>query len=131
MKKVIYILSFVVLAAFGCSKQVIEKPKGLLGESKMIDVLVDVHLAEASFTTQRHRDTTVMNSNSSNFYYSVLQKHALQDSIFERSLVYYASQPRRFEKMYRQVMNQLTELEQEFSGRKTEMQELDIQKRRQ
>lgn len=129
MKKLIYILAFGYLAVLGCGKQVIEKPEHLVGESKMIDVLVDIHLAEAAFNSQRHRDTVLMNSSSANFYYSVLEKHTLQDSVFEKSLVYYVSQPRRFEKMYRQVMNQLIELEQEFSGRKAEMQELDIQKK--
>ena len=97
----------------------------------MVDILVDVHLAEASFNSRRHRDSIVGNSSSVNFYYAVLQKHGMQDSIFEKSLLFYASQPRRFEKMYRKIMNQLTEKEQEYSGRKSEMQELEIQKRRQ
>ena len=77
----------------------------------MIDILVDVHLAEAALNSRKFKDTLVGKSSSADFYYSVLQKHELQDSVFEKSLVFYASQPRRFEKMYRQVMNQLSAME--------------------
>jgi hypothetical protein len=97
----------------------------------MINILVDVHLAEAAFNSRRHRDSLVERSSSTDFYYSILQKHEVQDSVFERSLVFYASQPRQFERMYRKVMNQLTEIEQEYSGRKSDMQELELQRREQ
>lgn len=131
MKKIITILLIAVLAAFSCSKPVVKKPATLIEQNRMIDILVDVHLAEAAYNSRRHRDPMVERSNPTNFYYSVLQKHGIQDSVFEKSLVYYASQPRQFERMYRKIMNQLTELEQEYSGRKTEMQELELQRTRQ
>src|SRR5690606_19966989 len=114
MKRNIYIIAIAVLIFFGCSKPVVEKPENLISEPKMIEVLVDVHLAEATFSTRRHRDSLLLNSSSADFYYSALQKHNLQDSTFEKSFIFYASQPKKFEKMYRQVMNQLTEIEQEY-----------------
>jgi hypothetical protein len=48
------------------------------------------------------------------------------DSVFEKSFIFYASSPRDFEKMYRKVMNQLSEIEQDYSGRKDELLELDL-----
>jgi hypothetical protein len=131
MIRKLFILFIIVFAAFACSKPPVKKPQNLLRQEKMIDILVDVHLAESSFNNRRHRDTLVERSSSADFYYSVLQKHEVQDSVFEKSLVFYASQPRQFERMYRQVMNQLTEIEQEFSGRKSDMQELELQRRTQ
>lgn len=128
MKKGLIIL-LAIFAFYACSKPPVKKPENLLGEDKMIGILVDVHIADAAFNSRRHRDSLVMKSNPANFYYAALQKHNVQDSIFEKSLVYYASQPRRFEKMYRQILNRLTELETTYSGRK-ETRELDIQKRR-
>jgi hypothetical protein len=63
-----------------------------------------------------------MKDNSSvNFYYSVLNKYEVADSVFEKSLVYYSSTPKDFEKMYRKVMNELSEIEQQYSGRKKEL----------
>ncbi len=129
MKKITTILFLIVFTAFACSNPPFEKPAILIEKEKMIDILVDVHLAEAARNNRGHRDTMVARSSSADFYYSVLQKHDVKDSVFEKSLIFYASQPRQFEKMYRQVMNQLTEIEQEFSGRKKEMQELEIQQK--
>lgn len=94
----------------------------------MIEMLVDIHLAEAAFNTRRFRDSTVENSSSLNFYYSVLDKYQVADTVFENSFIYYASQPRKFEKMYRQAMNKLNEMDQEFSGRRLEPEELELQR---
>lgn len=128
MKKIIPILILILIVVFGCSQPTIEQPENLINEDKLIDMMVDVHIAEAAYNTLRNRDSLLLHSSSTEFYYSILQKHQVPDSVFEKSLVYYASQPRRFERMYRKVMNQLTELEQELSGRTDQLQELEIQK---
>lgn len=93
----------------------------------MIDMLVDIHLAEATFNHMRY-DSIIRNSSTVNFYYSVLQKYDVADSVFEKSFVYYASNPRNFEKMYREVMNKLSETEQGFSGRKNDVLEFEAPK---
>lgn len=121
---------FIFLSFFSCSKPTIEKPVILVQEDQMIDMLVDIHLAEATFNTRRHRDSLVMKSSSADFYYSILNKYQIPDSVFEQSFAFYASQPRKFEKMYRQAMNKLNEMEQEYSGRNTEQQELELQRTR-
>lgn len=131
MKKIRTILFLALIVVFACSKPPVKKPENLIEQERMINILVDVHMAEAAFNSRRHRDSLVQRSSSTDFYYSILQEHEVQDSVFERSLVFYASQPRQFEKMYRKVMNQLTEIEQEYSGRKTENQELEIHRREQ
>lgn len=125
-----FILLILLLTVFSCSKPVVEKPEVLIHEDQMIDILVDIHLAEATFNTRRHRDSLVMKSSSANFYYSILDKYQVPDSVFEQSFVFYVSQPRKFEKMYRQAMNKLNEMEQEYSGRKAEPQELELQRNR-
>ena len=117
MKKKLIPLIFIVVAFISCDKPVIEKPDHLLKEKKMIEMLVDIHLAEATFNHMRY-DSIVRNSSSANFYYSVLEKYQVPDSVFEKSYVFYASDPKNFEKMYREVVNKLVEIEQDFSGRK-------------
>lgn len=128
VKRLILLFSFV--GFFSCSKPVVEKPEVLVQEDKMIEMLTDIHLAEATFNARRHRDSLVMKSSSADFYYSILEKHQVPDSVFEQSFVFYASQPRKFEKMYRQAMNKLNEMEQEYSGRKAEPQELELERGR-
>jgi len=118
MKKLFPILLFLlIVVAVACERPVVEKPKNLIKEKEMIDMLVDMHVAEAIHTKFRY-DTLMRNNSSANFYYSVLEKYGVADSVFEKSFVYYASVPKNFEKMYRKVLSQLGEMEQELSGRK-------------
>ncbi len=124
------LLFFVLSVLIFCSNPLVEKPEKLVKEDMMISMLADIHLAEAAFNNLRNRDTLVEKSSSVDFYYSVLDKYQVPDSVFERSFVFYASQPRKFEKMYRQAMNKLNEMEQEHSGRSEGMQELEIHRGR-
>ncbi len=91
-------------------------------------MLVDIHLAEATFNHMQS-DSIVRKSSSVNFYYSVLAKYEVADSVFEKSFLYYASSPKNFEKMYREVMNKLSETEQGFSGRKNDLLEFETPKK--
>ena len=120
MKKTGVILAILLSVLISCDNEVIKKPDHLVKEKEMINMLVDIHLAEATYNRMRY-DSIVRNSSSVNFYYSVLDKYKVPDSIFEKSFVYYASNPKNFEKMYREVMNKLSETEQSFSGRKNEV----------
>ena len=128
MKNSLHIFLFLFLAFISCDKLPVEKPKNLVKEGKMIDMLVDIHIAEETYTHVRF-DTTMFKSTSADFYYSILKKYEVQDSIFEKSFVFYVSTPRKFEKMYREVMNKLSEIEQNYSGRKEELLEFDMEKR--
>ncbi|MFW5773076.1 MAG: DUF4296 domain-containing protein [Tangfeifania sp.] len=131
MKKLLYILSFVFLvAAAGCDEPPVPEPENLIDRARMIEMLADIHLAEATFNSLRHRDSIVEKSSSANFYYSILDKYQVQDTVFEQSFVFYASQPRQFEKMYREAMNILNEMEQEYSGRKNDLLDVDVQERK-
>jgi len=127
MKKFGFILAFIVIAFISCDNEPIKKPDHLIREKQMINMLADIHLAEATFNHMRN-DTLMRNSSSENFYYSVLAKYEVPDSVFEKSFVYYASNPKNFEKMYREVMNKLSETEQGFSGRKNEVLEFETPK---
>jgi len=127
MKKAVIILALFFTVLVACDREVIKKPNHLIKEKQMINMLVDIHLAEATFNHLRY-DSIVKNSSSVNFYYSVLEKYEIPDSVFEKSFVYYASNPKNFEKMYREVMNKLSETEQGFSGRKNDVLEFEAPK---
>ena len=128
MKITKIIFAFIVFAFISCDKEVIEKPRHLIKEKQMINMLVDIHLAEATFNKMQN-DSIVRKSSSVNFYYSVLAKYEVPDSVFEKSFLYYASSPKNFEKMYREVMNKLSETEQGFSGRKNDLLEFETPKK--
>ncbi len=121
MKKLLVILFLLIIAFASCDKPPIPKPKKLIKEKEMIKMLVDIHLAEATYQKMRF-DSIMKNFTSVDYYYSILDKYEVADSVFEKSFVYYASNPRQFEQMYRKVMNKLSEMEQQYSGRKEELQ---------
>jgi hypothetical protein len=124
MKKALFISIALVVLLISCDYKVIEKPKPLIREKQMVDMLFDLHMAEATFNRMRY-DSVLSNSSSANFYYSVLEKYEVPDSVFEKSFIYYASDPKSFEKMYREVISRLGETEQSFSGRKNDVLEFD------
>lgn len=117
-----FFLMVVVLSA--CDKPVVPKPKKLIREKVMINMLVDIYMAEATYNKFRY-DTIMKNNSATNFYYSVLDKYQVPDSVFEQSYVYYASEPKNFEKMYRKVTGRLSEMEQDLSGRKQKLLEFE------
>uniref|UniRef100_UPI0032172DE5 DUF4296 domain-containing protein n=1 Tax=uncultured Draconibacterium sp. TaxID=1573823 RepID=UPI0032172DE5 len=124
MKKLQLLFLLLTLTIVSCKDEIVPKPENLIKENQMIDMLVDIHLAEATFNRFRY-DSIMQNNSSANFYYSVLDKYQVPDSVFEKSFVYYASVPKNFEKMYRKVMNNLSQIEQQYSGRKEELSELE------
>lgn len=117
MKKIFFLLTVLLFAFYACDKEYVEKPARLIKEKQMIDMMVDMHLAEATFSQVRY-DSIWRNSSSANFYYSILKKYNVPDTLFEKSYIYYASNPRNFETMYRKVVNKLTEIELNNSGKK-------------
>lgn len=121
MKKQLQILLIALaIILVACDKPIVPKPKELIKEKEMVNMLVDVHLAEATFNKFRY-DSIMRDNSAANFYASVLEKYEVPDTLFEQSYVYYASMPKKFEKMYREVMNKLSEMEQESSGRKEQL----------
>lgn len=113
MKKYLFLMAATLLLLIGCDDDVIDKPPHLVKRDKMITVLVDMHLAEAVYQTKRFSSEELNKYSESDFYYSILHKHHLADSVFEKSLIYYCNKPKEFEKIYTRVVNRLTELEQE------------------
>lgn len=105
---------FVVLAVFmaACDKPVIEKPKKLIPRDKMIDIITDMHYAEALYQNRRYSSDQFSRFTEADFYYSILKKYNYADSVFEKSLIYYSSTPKEYEKIYSRVLNKLSEMEQ-------------------
>lgn len=115
--KIVVVVLLLIFVLAACEKTPFEKPDKLIKENQMINMLVDIHMAESTFNHFRH-DSAFQKSSSSEFYYSILNKYQVPDTVFEKSFLYYASNPRKFEKMYQKVMNKLSEIEQKYSGRK-------------
>lgn len=111
--KPVFLIVVTAFLAMACDDEVVQKPRHLVKRDKMISVLTDMHLAEAVYQTKRFSSKELNIYSESDFYYTILRKHSLADSVFEKSLIYYSSKPKEFEKIYTRVINRLTEMESE------------------
>ncbi len=74
-----------------------------------------MHLAKAIGQRQYEINDSLKLS-STDLYYSVLAKYDVPDSVFVRSVVYYSSHPKEYEKMYNDVINILKGMEEQAAG---------------
>ncbi|MFV0345920.1 MAG: DUF4296 domain-containing protein [Bacteroidales bacterium] len=95
------LLCIVVLLSWSCSS-------GIVSKKKMINILVDVHLAK-EFAQQAQRD-----KDSTNNYYTeqylldaVFKEYNISEEEFENSVVYYANKPDIYLEMYKTVADKL------------------------
>ncbi len=113
MNRILYCFLSLLLIIPSCREDIGEKPSYLISRDRMVNILLDIHLADAVYQTRHFSDEKLMQYSESDFYYSILKKHQIADSVFEKSLIYYSGKPKEFEKIYTRVINKLTLMEQE------------------
>ncbi|MFY9152381.1 MAG: DUF4296 domain-containing protein [Prolixibacteraceae bacterium] len=113
MKQFIGILLFVFLLTgiSSCYTTTIPKPDKLIPKEKFINMMVDLYVVQGLNTTYDIKDS-IKKFNQTDLYYSILNKYSVADTIFVRSLNYYASFPRDYEKMHLQIVDNLKASEQ-------------------
>ena len=115
MKHFIGIVLFVILLSglSSCYNTSIPKPEKLIKKDKFVKMMVDIYLVQGIELSQ-HKDTTIQKITQTDLYFSVLKKYNEPDTVFIRSLIYYSSFPKDYEKMHEEIMNQLKESELQF-----------------
>lgn len=88
----------------GCEEN--SKPKDLLSEEEMVNVLIDIHLTEGIASS------LPIPYDSSQVLYSLLEKevfvkHQVEDSVFTRSMIYYLQDPAVMDRIYARVVDSL------------------------
>lgn len=88
----------------GCEEN--SKPKELLSENEMVNVLIDIHLTEGIASA------LPIAYDSSQVLYTLLEqevftKHQVQDSVFTKSLIYYLQDPAIMDRIYARVVDSL------------------------
>ena len=107
-----------------CYNTTISKPDKLIAKDKFVKMMVDVYLAQGLDKTPQ--DIKALKKvTGTDLYYSVLKKYEVADTVFIRSLIYYSSFPKEYEKMHVQIMNILNETELQFKPE----QKLDLGKK--
>lgn len=76
-------------------------------------MMVDMYLVQGKDMNFNEADS-LKKITQTDLYFSVLKKYDVPDTVFVRSLLYYSSSPKEYEKLHVQIVNILNESEQQF-----------------
>lgn len=106
--KIILIASFALL--FSCQTEPVSsldvKPADLLPESKMVSILIDVHIAESALSIKNfNRDSSL--TLFSYYKEDIFKKHQVTELQFKNSYEYYCTHSKQFDHIYEVVIDSL------------------------
>ena len=97
------------LFAIACTN----RPKDVLSHDKMVNVLTDLHKLDGILSAEG-----MLAEENPLYCEYVLEKHRINQAVFDSSLVWYAHNPKRFEKVYIKVVDNIKDWEKEILGGK-------------
>ena len=95
MKKTILYFSLLILLS-GCGM----RPLGILSYNKMVDILLDVHIAESAM---KILDPTARRIEKQEYYNTVFEKYDTTKEQFDKSLDWYSRRPKTLIAIYDDV----------------------------
>ncbi|HEX7585878.1 MAG TPA: DUF4296 domain-containing protein [Prolixibacteraceae bacterium] len=115
MKQFIGILLFAVLLSglSSCHNTTVSKPDKLIPKDKFVKMMVDIYVI-SGLNTDIRNPKALQKVTATDLYYSVLKKYSVADTVFIRSLIYYSSFPKEFEKMHVEIVDNLNQMELQF-----------------
>ncbi|MCI5057160.1 MAG: DUF4296 domain-containing protein [Flavobacteriales bacterium] len=112
-----FALSFLLYFA-GCGKKSdpVENavPTSLIQEREMVNIIADMQLIEAIYRKNQFEDYDSLKIKS--YYARIFIKYNVDQEQFDKSLDYYQKSPRKMERIYTQVIDKLSALEEEVKS---------------
>ena len=88
-----------------------ELPAGILDKTAMKSILIDFHLAQAAEVHNRIVKDSAIYNDAALYHPYIFRKNEIEQEDFERSLNYYFRNPEKMDKMYQEIIEELSELE--------------------
>ena len=104
MKKVVYLC--MAIAIFACSENPVRKPKVLLNEETMENILFDVAVLQAA----KANSPDVLQSNNIDSKDFIYKKYKIDSATYHQNNRYYAGDVRQHKHMHKRVLARLEEL---------------------
>lgn len=112
MKKLILLFIAILFVTASCKEEIIEKPKNLIPREKMVDIIYDLAILEASKSqtagVYQYPKTTEF----------LKEKYKIDSLTFAKSTQYYASNIKEYQKMYNEVKDRLNAESNKLNGGK-------------
>ncbi|RAR50384.1 DUF4296 domain-containing protein [Flavobacterium lacus] len=104
MKKIVLLTVFSILF-LSCKDNGVKKPSKLIKEDKMIDIIYDISMLDAINSV----NPGALGDNNINSRTYIYKKYAIDSLQFAENSAYYASDLKKYKKMYEAVENRLDE----------------------
>jgi hypothetical protein len=105
VKRIFCILSLAVLAS--CGQQGDKTPKNLLPEQKLVQILADVHVAEARIENNVvYPDTALMLYGLEQ--QRILEAHGVEEQLFRDTYRYYLNDLQKMDRLYEIILDTLS-----------------------
>lgn len=103
-------LAIILVLTISCGQKKATVPASIIPEERMITILTDYHLAQSLNTNYKVRNEMLKNK-PIRLSDSVLKANGVTKAQLDSSLVYYATDLERFEKIYDEVLNRLSKMQ--------------------
>ncbi|MCW3105420.1 MAG: hypothetical protein JWO09_3860 [Bacteroidetes bacterium] len=112
-----FLLAFFSVFLFACTDiNDIPIPDNVLPEEKMADIMVDVHLLEA--TMNIHAGSVgKMGPGGTPIAMNIYKKHQVSKEQFDESYKFYTENPERLAEIYQLVLNNLSRMQAEVNAK--------------
>lgn len=113
--KIIALLLLIMLMATASCRD-----KDKIPREEMVSILVDIHLLDGALQQNRYRRELEI-PDTLDVYEHVLENHGYTRAQFDSTLNYYSRDPRKFERIYQDVMARLNRMETRAREKKEEL----------
>lgn len=120
--RTVYILIF-IFALFSCSNK--QNGKQILSQKDFVNLLVDLHLADA-LATDHAVSIITGDLDSLTIYTSVLDKYNADKSVFDATLKWYSEHPDKFAEVYDEVFGNLNRYNQDITNEQQQFSNRDV-----
>lgn len=101
MKKVVYLC--VILALFACNDNPVQKPKVLLDEETMENILFDVAVLQAT----KANSPDILEANNIDSKDFIYKKYKIDSATYHQNNRYYAGDVRKHKHMHKRILQRL------------------------
>lgn len=110
LKLLFALLFFIFLVVPSCKKSNVSSTSSqdILSRDKMVEVLTDIHLTEAALRIKQMSGAN-MNFYTPYYYRGALAKHGISTEQFRKSIRFYMQNPEKMDKIYTDVITNLSE----------------------
>jgi hypothetical protein len=107
MRKIVVLL--IMTSVISCAKSD-KVPEHVIPKEDMINIIRDIHLTDGILTISNVR-RDLAREDTTNYYDAIFETYGYDRSDFDTSIYYYSREINKFDEIYKEVLNQLSEME--------------------